>query len=299
MDAYIGEFAALAAAFSFSLTSVLFTLAGRRINVIVTLATSLPISWLVMTILHQATQGEPFPLAAPFERWLPLATSGILAFVVSSYFMLNAYQYIGPRLTMLIASFAPVLGAVLAFLLLGQALPPNSILGIAIVIFGIVWVVAERGPTVGESTNGDLKRGVAFAVLGTLAQGTAFVFSSQGVSDGFHPFSATLMRISAGILTLWLFIGLQGKIGETLAAFRNDAKTFLQICGAAILGPVIAGSFLLLALQRIPVGVATTLSHTTAIMLIPIAYFAFGERITWRAVAGTCLAIAGIAVLFA
>ena len=62
---------------------------------------------------------------------------------------------------------------------------------------------------------------------------------------------------------------------------------------------MIAGSFLLLAFQHIPVGVATTLSHTTAIMLIPIGYIVFRERITLRAIAGTCLAIAGIAVLFA
>jgi len=302
MDAFIGELAALAAAFSFSLTSVLFTLAGRRLNAVVSLATSLPISWAVMLLLHQAAQGRPFPFAAPLERWLPLATSGILAFVISAYFMLNAYQYIGPRLTMLIASFAPVLGALLAFLFLGQALPPNATVGVALVLLGIFWVVAERAPAddkATKKTNAEIKRGVLFAVLGTFAQGAAFVFSSQGVAGGFHPFSATLLRISAGIVALWLFIAWQGNMRATLGAFQNDAKTFLQICGAAVLGPVIAGSFLLLSFQHVPVGVATTLSHTTAIMLIPIGYIVFRERITLRAVAGTCVAIAGIAVLFA
>ncbi len=298
MDAYIGEIAALAAAFSFSLTSVLFTLAGRRINVIVSLATSLPISWIVMIMLHAVVLGELFPISASLDRWLPLSTSGILAFVLSSYFMLNAYQYIGPRLTMLIASLAPVIGAILAFLLLDQALPANSTAGIALVILGITWVVAERSPIEENAVNQDLKRGVIFAFLGTLAQGFAFVFSSQGVAGGFPPFSATLIRISAAILALWLLIAWRGEMRETLSAFHNDRRTFLQICGAAILGPVIAGSFLLLAFQHIPVGVATTLSHTTAIMLIPIAYIVFKERITPRAVVGTCLAIAGIAILF-
>ena len=224
MEAFVGEFAALAAAFSFSLTSVLFTLAGRRLNAIVSLATSLPISWAVMLLLHQATHGSPFPFAAPLERWLPLATSGILAFVVSSYFMLNAYQFIGPRLTMLIASFAPVLGALLAFFFLGQALPPNATMGVALVLLGIFWVVAERSPAAGktqETANPHLKRGVLFAVLGTFAQGAAFVFSSQGVEGGFHPFSATLLRISAGIVTLWLFIAWQGNMRERCPPFAT------------------------------------------------------------------------------
>ncbi len=296
MDAFIGELAALAAAFSFSLTSVLFTLAGRRLNAVVTLATSLPLSWLVMLILHQAVLGTPFPFHASARYWLPLATSGILAFVVSAWFMLSAYQFIGPRLTMLIASFAPVLGALLAFVLLGQALPANSALGIALVIAGIVWVVAERGGS--TSVQPDLRRGVVFAVLGTVAQGAAFVFSSQGVADGFHPFSATLLRISAGIVTLWLFLAWRGEAQATVSVFHGDRQTFMLIAGAAILGPVMAGSFLLLALQRIPVGVATTLSHTTAIMLIPIGWLVFGERVSPRAIIGTCVAIAGIALLF-
>ena len=299
MDVYIGEIAALLAAFSFSLTSVCFTLAGRRINVIVSLATSLPISWLVMAGLHWLTEGEPFPLSASLERWLPLATSGILAFVISSYFILNAYQLIGPRLTMLIASFAPVLGALLAFVFLGQALPPNSALGIALVMFGIVWVVAERSPTQqADLDKAERRRGAVFAVLGTLAQGSAFVFSSQGVADGFPPFSGTLIRVTAGVIALWLFIAAQSKIRETLTAFGDDIKTFGQIFAAAVLGPVIAGSFLLLAFQHIPVGVATTLSHTTAIMLIPIGWLVFKERISLRAILGTVLAIVGIAVLF-
>ena len=299
MENFVGELAALGAAFSFSLTSILFTLAGRRLNAVITMATSLPISWLVVVLLHQVTLGEPFPFSASWDRWLPLTASGILTFVLSGYFLLNAYQYIGTRLTMLIASFAPVLGAILAFILLGQALPVHATLGIALVIIGIVWVVAERGQSGDGIKRVDLKRGVIYAVLGTLAQGSAFVFSSQGVADGFSPFSATLLRFSAAIVALWLFIAWRGNVRGALAPLRTDRWTLMQIFGAAILGPFVAGSLLLLAFQHIPVGVATTLSHTTAIMLIPIGYVVFKERITLRAVAGTCLAVAGIAVLFA
>ena len=303
MDAYIGEIAALLAAFSFSLTSVFYALAGRRINVIVSLAASLPISWLLMMGLHWLAEGEFFPSSASLERWLALAASGILAYVISSWFILHAYQFIGPRLTMLIASFAPILGAALAFVFLGQALPPNSALGVALVMFGIVWVVAERRPTPGDSAKADLgdaelRRGVVFAVLGTLAQGLAFVFSSQGVAGGFPPFSGTLMRVTAGMAALWLFIAGRSEIRQTLMAFGGEPKTMLQIGAAAVLGPIVAGSFLLLAFQHIPVGVATTLSHTTAIMLIPIGRLVFKERISLRAVIGTVVTIMGIAVLF-
>jgi drug/metabolite transporter (DMT)-like permease len=131
-----------------------------------------------------------------------------------------------------------------------------------------------------------------------LAQATAFVFSSLGVSGGFPPFSATLIRISAGILALWAFIALQRNLTSTATIFKNDLRLFFQLAGAALSGPVIAGSLLLLSFQLIPVGVSTTLSHTTAIILIPIGYFVFKERITLRAIIGTIVTIVGIGILF-
>jgi drug/metabolite transporter (DMT)-like permease len=35
-----------------------------------------------------------------------------------------------------------------------------------------------------------------------------------------------------------------------------------------------------------------------AVIILPISYFAFKERIGWQAIMGTVLAIAGVAVLF-
>lgn len=298
MDSFVGEIAALAVAAGFSITSVCYTFAGRKINAVTSIAMSLPISWVLLMLIHQFTQGEFFPTHASLERWFFLGASGILAFVLSSYFMLIAYQHIGPRLTMLIASFAPVLGALLAWVFLGQTLPSNSILGIAVVMFGIVWTVAERGKAKADGLEVDMRRGVIYASLGTLAQGAAFVFASQGVSGGFPPVSATLIRILVGIVASWTFIAMQRKVTATVAIFNNDLRLFWLLTGAALSGPVISGSLLLLSFQYIPVGVATTLSHTTSIILIPIGYVVFKERITLRAILGTVVTIVGIAILF-
>jgi drug/metabolite transporter (DMT)-like permease len=50
--------------------------------------------------------------------------------------------------------------------------------------------------------------------------------------------------------------------------------------------------------QHAPVGIATTLTSLMPIFLLPLGRIIFKERITGRAVTGTILAIAGIAVLF-
>lgn len=294
----IGELAALGAAFSFSITSICYTFAGRKISAISAMALSLPISWCVIVLIHYLMFGEFVPLSASLDRWFNLSISGILAFVFSAYFMLNAYQYIGPRLTMLLMSVTPVLGAILAWIFLGQRLPTNSSIGIMIVIVGIVSVVIERNTEKEKVVQRDMRRGLLFAYLATMAQASSFIFSTQGISDGFPPFSATLIRLTAGLVTLWIFIAFQGKIHSTLSLFQGDVQLVAQLTAAAISGHVIAGSLLLLAFQFITVGVATTLAHTTAIMLIPLSYLIFKEKISLQAVIGTIVTIVGIAILF-
>jgi drug/metabolite transporter (DMT)-like permease len=45
------------------------------------------------------------------------------------------------------------------------------------------------------------------------------------------------------------------------------------------------------------VGVASTLMSLPPVFLLPISHFVFGERIGLRAVAGTLVAIIGVAML--
>ena len=84
MDAFVGEIAALASAVAFSVTSVCYTFAGRKINSVTAIAMSLPVSWLIIVVLHRLMYGEFFPSGATPDRWFYLSASGLLAFVVSS-----------------------------------------------------------------------------------------------------------------------------------------------------------------------------------------------------------------------
>ena len=54
----------------------------------------------------------------------------------------------------------------------------------------------------------------------------------------------------------------------------------------------------LLAVQYTEIGVASTLMALPPIFMLPISYFVFKERFGWQAIAGTCLAMAGVALLF-
>ena len=70
------------------------------------------------------------------------------------------------------------------------------------------------------------------------------------------------------------------------------------ILGGAAAGPTIAVTLTLFAIQNAEVGVASTLTSLTPIILLPAGYFAFKERFGWQAIVGTLLAITGVALLF-
>jgi drug/metabolite transporter (DMT)-like permease len=66
----------------------------------------------------------------------------------------------------------------------------------------------------------------------------------------------------------------------------------------ALLGPLLGVSASLLAVQHTEIGLTNTLMALPPVIILPISYFVFKEKIGWQAVLGTVLAIVGVAILF-
>ena len=299
METYLGELSALGAAFCFALASTTFTLAGRKFGATVSMAISLQISLVFLLLMHHVMLGEPFPSSASLERWTLLGASSLSGFVVSSVMLLRSFQYIGPRLAMLIGSITPIVAALLAWVFLGQGLSAIAVLGIVVVVAGIGWVVSDDARRDLQMKNANYSRGLALAVGSAIGQGASFALMSEGVAGGFHAMSAGLIRTLVGLVILWLLIMARGKMRENLRLIWAEPRALLVLTFASLVGPVIGTTLVLLSLQHTSVGISSTLTGTTPILLIPIGYAVFADKITPRAVIGTLIAIAGVALLFA
>ena len=298
METYLGELTALSAALSFSLASTFFTLAGRKFGASVSMALSLLISLVFLLPLHQITQGEVFPFGVSEQRALVLCASSLAGYVLSALLLLRSFQAIGPRLTMLITATSPTYAAFMAWLFLGQGLPTHATLGIALVLGGVVTVVSGDARHAVPRAGMDYRRGVLTALGAALTQGASFALMSEGVAGGFPAMSASLIRTVFGLAALLILIALRGKLRENLRLIVAQPRALLLIMLASLSGPVIGATLVLLSLQYTSVGISSTLTGTTPILLIPIGYVVFGDRITARAVAGTFVAISGVALLF-
>ncbi|MDO9303480.1 MAG: DMT family transporter, partial [Anaerolineales bacterium] len=124
------------------------------------------------------------------------------------------------------------------------------------------------------------------------------VLSKQGMTGDFSPFQANAIRMLAAVIFIWVWAVIQKQAGETITTIRKQPQVLSLIALGALIGPVLGVSASLLAVQHAEVGVASTLMALPPVLLLPISYFVFKEKIGWQAIAGTLLAIIGVAVLF-
>ncbi len=297
---YIGESAALLTSVFFSITAVIFTQASRRAGSLVTNRVRLVIALIYLMIINLILFGQPLPIGSGIERWVWLSLSGVIGLALGDMFLFSAYEHIGPRLGMLLMSLAPVISALLAWLFLGETLQTGQIAGIAVTLSGIAWVVSTRPAENSNQPHVD-GRGLLFGILAATGQAVGLVLSKQGMSGtpgDFSPFAANAIRMLAAMAAMWLLTLAQRQGRATIAAVQRDRSALRLIAIGAFIGPVLGVTSSLLAVQHAEIGVASTLMALPPVFLLPISYFAFKERFGWQTVAGTLVAVCGVALLF-
>lgn len=294
---YTGEIAAVLTSVFFSFTAVIFAQASRQVGAMITNRIRLVIALIYLMLINLILFGQLLPIDAGLDRWAWLALSGVIGLALGDLFLFRAYADIGPRLGMLMMSLAPVIGAITAWIVFGETLRPGQIIGIAVTLIGLAWVIAAR-PNAKSSQRGVHGRGLVFGVLAATGQAVGLVLSKQGMTGGFSPFAGNAIRMLAAALAFWIITVAQRQVGETVRAVRTQPNALKLMALGALVGPVLGVSASLLAVQHAEIGVASTLMALPPVFLLPISYFAFKERFGWQTIIGTLVAMAGVAVLF-
>jgi drug/metabolite transporter (DMT)-like permease len=254
------------------------------------------VGWLV---LAHGLFRVPLPLDADGGRWVLLGASGIIGLVLGDGCLFQAFVWIGPRLSMLLLSTAPALASLWAWWFLGEALSAGELVGILVTIVGVAWVVQARdGGTGRRVPDRRYLLGILAGLGGAAGQAGGLILAKQGSTGGFPALSVTLMRMLAATTTLWLYTVLRGQTRETMGRFSSDRLAWGFTLVGSFLGPFLGVTLSIVAIQNIAVGIASTLMALPPVFLLPLCYLIFRERFGWRAVLGTCVAMAGVALMF-
>ena len=298
----VGQMAALATSCVWTFSSILFTESVRRIGSLSLNAYRIAAAVGFLGITHVVLLGALLP-AANVEQVLWLGMSGIIGLGVGDFGLFAAFAIIGPRRSVLVMALSPIFASVGAFLMLGETISPQAILGIATTIAGVTWVVLEREHRSMEApiSRRHKIRGVLFALVGAAGQGMGLVFSKKGIllvpDTTLNALSATLIRMTVGALFVWISIIAAGRFPKLLIAL-NRKQGMKYAVAAAFFGPFIGVTLSMAAVTFTQTGIAQTLMSLMPVFIIPVVWVFYKQRISWRGILGATIAVIGVAILF-
>jgi drug/metabolite transporter (DMT)-like permease len=295
----IGELAGLATAVLWTMSVLFWTAAGRR-------AGSLAVSFLriiltcgLLSGYHLLAYRSVGPTGVTAADWGLLALSGLTGFFFCDVLLFKALVVIGPRLSLLIYSLTPAMTAMLAWGTFGEAMAPWQIVGMAITLGGVGWVVLEKSTeTKGDRPISAAVRhpgGLLLAVLANVGAALGAVFARQAVGDN-DAVSATMIR---ALGSLPGFVALTTVLGRWRPVTRTacDRRSMALIVGGTLVGPVLGVICYMVSFRHCPAGVTTTLTSLMPVLILPFSALLLRERVTWRAAAGALIAVGGVVVL--
>ena len=300
--AYPGELAALTAASLWAFATLLFSRLGKHLTPLtLNLAKgAIAIAFLLLTLLLRQQLFTSLPLAPTFI----LLASGAIGIGIGDTAYFAAVNTLGPRRALLMETLAPPLSALLAFFFLNERLSPISWLGIAVTLAGIAWVIAERAPR-SRTFNPPpehLQRGIALAFLAASAQATGAFLSRTALAsttispDTIDPLWSTLLRLSAGVVSLLAILAARPHLARNASSLRSPSLLG-SVAIAALFGTYLAIWLQQIALKFAPTGIAQSLLATSPVFVLPMA-LAIGDRVTLRATLGALVAVTGVCLLF-
>jgi drug/metabolite transporter (DMT)-like permease len=273
-------------------------MAGRRIGSYEVNKLRIPIAIVFLSIALLIRYGDLFPTGWDCHTLLYLSISGIIGLAIGDTFYFRCLVILGPRQGSLMMALDPLMTAIIAFLMLDERLSLMAIGGIFVTLAGVSWVTtSKRDDTDLDRREGSKSFGILMGVGGAFGQAMGLVLAKEAMGETFNPMSATLIRMIAAFVSIWIVAAVRGEIINTLKALA-DKRCLLALSGAAFLGPTVGVWFSLVAVKYTQAGIAATLMSTFPVVIIPMMMIFYKERPSYRVVLGAIVAVAGVAMLF-
>lgn len=301
----IGNAAAITVSFFWAFCSILFTAAGKRVGALSVNSVRILMAIGLLGAVHIAVFGLARP-DANGTQWAYMGASGVIGLALGDLLYFSCLVVMGPRRGVLLMATNPIFSVIAAYLFLGESLGIWALVGIAVTLAGVFWVIAEREEDGQEDAIAPRAKtyGILLGIGGSACQGIGLVLSKYGMENAaadpaspLSPLSATLMRMVVAGLAVWVGLLVAGKCATVLGSL-SDRRATGATFGGAIFGPFLGVWLSMVAISYTYTGVAATLMSLMPVIVIPIVWVLYRQKTSWRGFLGAVVAIAGVAILF-
>jgi drug/metabolite transporter (DMT)-like permease len=249
----------------------------------------------------QGLSGETFPI---------FLLSGVIGIGFGDVALFQALTRLGPRLTLLLTRcLAPPFAAAIEWCWLGTRLRPAQIFCGVVVLVGIGVSLApdKKSITAGKA----ITSGIIFSVLAAFGDAFGAVLSRkayaivQSRGETVDGGTAAFQRIIGGLLIGGIFLLVVKWQYVKSHAARSDEhpavpswekwrKVLPWVLANSLAGQTIGVSCYQWAFQTTPAGIVLPIVATTPLVAMPITRIMEHEKVTWHAIVGGIIAVAGV-----
>lgn len=147
-----------------------------------------------------------------------LVLTGLLWAVLYPLFFYQSLRFISPLESLLVVNTAPLVVAILGWVLLDERLRVRQIIGIVIAFIGVCWT------TVGQATANGSILGIALVVVAMFAF-ASYTVSSRSLTKKLPLLDMVAATSMIGAVELWIIVLFSGKTSEIIDAVSQLTGT--------------------------------------------------------------------------
>ena len=230
----------------------------------------------------------------------PLLLSGFIGIFVGDTLLFTCLNRLGPRRSGILFALNAPIAALLGWAVLGEWLSGTAVAGIGLTLCGVLLAILfgkrKAQPHEWEAVKGPLWLGVLVGLLAALSQAIGSLIARPVMATGIDPLAASMLRVAVAALCLTALTQMPIKAVRPKGPLTKSV--FLQTAMTGIIALAFGMTLLLFALSGGKVGIVSTLSATTPVIILPMLWLKTREVPAPGAWAGAAFVVAGMALMF-
>ena len=229
-----------------------------------------------------------------------LSLSGVIGIFLGDTLLYVALIRLGPRRAGALFALNAPMAAVMGWLFLGEELPPLAILGVGLSTLGVAMAVLGRAGRSGghrfEAVRGSVLIASGYGLAAAAGQAMGSLIARPVMAGGFDPYTASLIRVAVAVACMIVLIALPIQAVQPLS--RPTPRVIVLSALSGLIAMVIGMTLLMFALQGGKVGIVSTLSALSPVLILPVLWVMTGARPSATSWAGAVIAVIGMGLIF-
>lgn len=280
----MGSLSSILAALCWAISATLYKVGEKDVDSIEANSLRCILPFITLTLTGFALFGESFIELELIEAtYITLAT--LLGLILGDTMYLKSIKKAGVSISVSVSSTYPIFTTLLAFMLLSETLSILFFMGLILTIIGINLIHS------GERSVREVKLGVLLSLGAAVAWSLSIIMYRVALLQ-MHPIKLTAWRMI--VLTLLLSPILVKRVRRGV-----DFKSILYLNLAGFMALYLGGISMYYGLKLIGASRASTLSSTTPLFSLLIAFQLLGEKLSRAQMLGVVLTTIGVMLVSA